>query len=302
MHANRKKSTTYLLLIIVLANLYACNSNKTSQTDNTPSLVDSLIQIHRIDEKTILVSFGVDAITAINTDKGIVVIDAGISTGLTKTCRKRIENEFNCSHFAYVINTHAHHDHNRGNSVFSEADVVGQENGSKEIEDQWKNTEKMKTSLGKVVKEYDDRLQISTPHSEEWYDNFKQKIRYQNAYHDALDRIPIKKPTISFPDSLVINMGDITFEMRYFGKCHSNSDILIYIPELKMLFTGDLMFSYGRPSIRDKTMAEREIWRKSLVWTEERMNNIETVIGGHGEFLTMDDLKAFVGIVYDKTK
>jgi len=293
------KLTTPLWLLILLVNLYACHSHNTSQKDNTACLLDSLIQIQQINEKTILVSFGAESISAIKTDKGIVLIDAGISTGLTSMFRKKIEYEFKGRHFTYVINTHAHHDHYRGNSVFPEAEIVGHENGLDEIESQWKDSEKVKASLEEILNEYKAKLQDCVPYSEEWYYNFQQKTRYQNAYNDALDSTPILKPTIIFSDDHVIHMGDITFEMKYFGKCHSNSDIFIYVPELKMLFSGDLMFQYGRPSIRDNTMTEKEIWLKSLAWTEERIHNIEKVIGGHGEILTVDDLKAFVGIIDD---
>jgi cyclase len=120
-----------------------------------------------------------------------------------------------------------------------------------------------------------------------------QIIRYQSAYHDAKKKVPIKKPDILFLDSLTINMGDVTFELKYFGRCHSKSDILVYIPELNVLFAGDLMFQYGRPSIRDKSMAEKDIWYRAVEWTEKRMPYIETVIGGHGQIFAKDDLLTF---------
>lgn len=293
------KLTTPLLLLLLPVILYTCQSNKTSLSDKSNSLIDSLIQIQRINEKTITVSFGADAISAIKTEQGIVVIDAGISTGLTSMFRKKIENEFQGSPFTYVINTHAHHDHYRGNSVFPEAEIVGHENGIESIENQWNDPEKMQEFLKSIAGEYKTKLQNSVPNSEEWYENFQQLIRYQFAYDDAIGMIPILKPTIIFFEAHVIHMGNITLEMQYFGKCHSNSDILIFVPELRLLFTGDLMFQYGRPSIHDKTMAEKEIWLKSLAWIEKRMHYIDTVIGGHGQLLSVDDLTAFVGIIND---
>ena len=221
------------------------------------------------------------------------MIDAGISTRLTSTFKNRISETFRSEHFAYVINTHAHHDHNRGNSVFNTARVVGHVNGVKEIDQQWEYPEKTKIALGKIVKEYDSTLQECRQNSEEWFDAFTQKTRYQYAYNDAVNAIPIKKPDIAFPDSLDIDMGDITFELKYFGQCHSRSDILIYVPELKLLFTGDLMFRYGRPSIVDKTMGEKDLWINAIRWIENRMDHIDLVIGGHGQQMSVDDLKSF---------
>jgi glyoxylase-like metal-dependent hydrolase (beta-lactamase superfamily II) len=247
-----------------------------------------------------MVLFGSDAITAINTKNGIVVIDAGISTGLTSKYKDRIKTEFQSDNFAYVINTHAHHDHNRGNSVFNKSKIVGYENGLKEIEKQWEDPEKVKKAIGKIVEEYELKFQKYEQNSEEWYDAFKQKTRYQNSYNDVENLIPIKKPNITFSDSFNIDMRNITFELKYFGKCLSISDILIYVPELKLLFTGDLMFQYGRPSINDKTMADKELWVKAIRWLEKRMYNIDKVIGGHGQIMSIDDLKSFNKIMLEQ--
>lgn len=282
----------FLVSFLISFNQYAQDIDN-NQTDKINRLVDSLIQINRINDKTIMVLFGSDAITAINTNKGIILIDAGISTGLTSKFRDQIKTEFQSDSFVYVINTHAHHDHNRGNSVFNKSKIVGHENGSKEIENQWEDPEKVKKAVGKIIEEYELELQKYEQNSEGWYNAFKQKTRYQNSYNDVENLIPIMKPDITFSDSLNIDMRNITFELKYFGKCHSISDILIYVPELKLLFTGDLMFQYGRPSINDKTMSDKDLWVKAIHWLEKRMYNIDLVIGGHGQIMSIDDLKSF---------
>lgn len=289
-----------LYIIAFLAGLHACNQNSTPPAEDSLSLIDSLIQIQRINERFVLVSFGAEAVSAINTEKGIVLVDAGISTGLTKTYRQKIEQEFQHSHFAYVINTHAHPDHCRGNSVFPQAEVVGHKNGPAEMEDYWNDPQSVENSLRTIVEEYKAKLQDCPPHSEEWYNNFTQVIRYQSAYRDAIKKVPIRIPDLLFEDSLTINMGDVTFELKYFGRCHSNSDILIYIPELHILFTGDLMLQYGRPSIREKFLAEKDIWHSAVAWTEKRMPYIETVIGGHGQVFAKDELKSFNRNILEK--
>lgn len=278
---------------VLIVSLVSCNLHGPPDAGKINFLIDSLIQVNRINEKTVLVSFGSDAITAINTEEGIVLIDAGISTQLTKKYRKKIEDEFNNSTFAYVINTHAHHDHIRGNSVFPEAEVAGHINGLKETEKYWEDGDRIKQNLLKIVGEYDAGMQNSQLYSDEWFENFKQKTRYQFSYYDAENSIPVLNASISFLDTLNIMSGDITFEMKYFGTCHSNSDIVIYVPELKLLFTGDLMFQYGKPSIDDTAKKDRDLWIKAIRWIEIRKNNIETIVGGHGQILTPDDLQTF---------
>ncbi|MBK6965214.1 MAG: MBL fold metallo-hydrolase [Bacteroidales bacterium] len=264
-----------------------------ASSDDVSPKIDSLIEIHKLNEQCSLINFGYDAITAINTSKGIVVIDAGISTGLTSRYRKIIENEFQGSNFACVINTHGHPDHVGGNSVFSESVIIGHSNCSEEIAGQWKNPEKVIKSLNSVVEGCEVKLKASEPGTQEWNENFTQKIRYLNAYNDARNMVPVRQPDSTFSDSLNLDMGNVRLEMFYFGKCHSTSDILIFLPGMKILFIGDLFFKYGRPSLNDNLMTDRDRWKKSAQWLENRMDHIEFIICGHGQMLSIDDLKDF---------
>lgn len=264
-----------------------------SPSDDTSLKIDSLIEIHKLNEQCLLINFGYDAIAAINTSKGIVVIDAGISSGLTARYRIIVENEFQSNDFAYVINTHGHPDHVGGNSVFRESGIIGHSSCTEEIAGQWKNPEKVINRLSSIVEEYDVKLQTCEPGTHEWNENFTQKIRYLNAYEDARNFVPVKQPDHTFSDSLNLDMGDVRLEMFYFGKCHSNSDILIYVPGMKILFIGDLFFKYGKPGISDSLMTEKDRWKKAIQWLENRIGHIEYIIGGHGQMLSVNDLKDF---------
>ncbi len=256
--------------------------------------IDSLITINRLNENAMLVSFGADAVTAISTMEGIVVIDAGISARLTSRYRKRIENEFQPTRFMYVINTHGHHDHTRGNIVFSDAVIIGHVNSIREIERQNNNRERAAASLKRIAGEYDLKQQQSEQGTEEWQENFTQKYRCLYAGEDISDSILIKVPDSVFTDSLSIRLTDITFEMFYFGNYHSESDILVFVPELKLLFTGDLFTRYGRPSVNENLLPDEDRRKMSDAWLKERMGTIETIITGHGQILGCEDLEAFI--------
>ncbi|MDP4222159.1 MAG: MBL fold metallo-hydrolase [Bacteroidota bacterium] len=263
--------------------------------------IDSLIEIQKISKQCILIKFGADALAAINTKKGIIVIDAGISSGLTARYRKIIENEFEGNDFTYVINSHGHPDHYGGNGIFVEARIIGHVNCLQEISEQLNNPGKRLKNLSNVVEDYDQQLKASESNTVEWKEIFTQKTRYLNAYNDAKNLVPVKQPDITFSDRLNIDMGDATLEMIYFGKCHSNSDILIYIPEMAILFTGDLFSKYGRPDINDTLMTDRERWHQAIQWIEKRMINIKTIIDGHGDILSVDDLMSFNNNILNKS-
>jgi glyoxylase-like metal-dependent hydrolase (beta-lactamase superfamily II) len=296
----KNKKLLFLLIYLMINAIFACNPQRELQIDDNAERIDSLIKFQKINEKTIVISFGTDAITAIKTEKGIVIIDAGISTGLTNRYKKRIEAEFNSNNFTYLINTHGHPDHIGGNNVFTAVKIVGQENCLQEISEQNLNPEKHRLDLKRIVDDYDLQLQKTKPHTREWDALYTQKIRYLYAYYDVINNTGINKPDITFPDSLNIDMEDVTFKIIYFGKCHSNSDIYIFVPELKILFIGDLFSPYGRPSISDSMMTDKDRWRQTVQWIEQRMNNIEKIIGGHGQILLINDLKSFNSNIMSK--
>jgi len=258
------------------------------------STIFSLISRNYIEKNVLLISFGTDAITAINTQKGIVVIDAGISTYLTSIYRRIIEDAFPDKKFIYVINTHAHHDHYGGNSVFPGTRIIGHENCHEEISKQWENPDRIVKNLQNIIDEYSKELSEYKPNTSDWNYAYTQKIRYWYALEDVKNNIPVLQPQITFSDSLHIDMGNVTLELRYFGSFHSNSDVLIYVPEQNLLFTGDLMFKYGRPALDQQHMNDNERWQEGIDWIKKRLQGIDVVIGGHGQVLSGDDLQAFI--------
>jgi len=276
-----------------ILSLPGCISGQDDANRTDSQKIDSLINVQKLNSRTILVNFGYDAVSAINTESGIVIIDAGISTGLTSRYRKIIENEFSREDLIYVINTHGHHDHNRGNSVFSNCKIVGHVNCLEEISQWCSNQEKIASGFRNIVEDYEKKLKKSVQNTTEWKDLFTQRIRYLNAYYDLKFKLPFKKPDITFSDSLKLDLEDITVEMIYFGKCHSTSDILIHVPEIKTIFTGDLFSRYGRPDIIDTSVTDRDKWKRAINWIENRTTNIEKVIDGHGEILSINDLNLF---------
>jgi glyoxylase-like metal-dependent hydrolase (beta-lactamase superfamily II) len=289
------KTHIYLLVIAVLAPNVASISGCMGQTlkNNEGQKIDSLIRVQSINTETILVTFGPDAVTAIHTDSGIVVIDAGISTGLTARYKAIIEQEFQDHRFLYVIHSHAHHDHVRGNSVFGDAQIVGHESCCKAILELGTEPKQKLERFRALIDMFDLQTRDSSRSETERTDAFYQKIRCSEAYEDIRNQKPIRVPDILFSDSLTIESGNMTFELFYFGECHSESDILIFVPDLGLLFTGDLFTTYGRPSISETNIPDRERCRKSILHIQDRMNHIKTVIGGHGQILTVEDLEAF---------
>lgn len=285
----------------ILGGLFGFAENPQSGGENSAPAIDSLITVQVIGDRVVIVKLGFDAVTAINTRKGIVVIDAGISNRLTAKYRKTIEEAFGCKDFAYLINTHSHSDHTGGNQVFSDAGIIAHENCKAEMA-AGTNREKSISGLQKIVDEYTPKLNELPSDSPEWNETYIQRLLYQSALDDWQTDRKVTFPTRTFADSLCLDMGDVHFELCWFGRAHSGSDILIHIPELKVLMTGDLFFPYGRPSLRDFDASDTKQWEVAVVWLKRRLSGIDLVIGGHGQLMGRDDLVSFLEIMERKRK
>lgn len=85
-------------------------------------------------------------------------------------------------------------------------------------------------------------------------------------------------PDETFIESKIIALGAIRVELRHFGNAHTPGDIVVWLPESKTLFTGDLGFS-GR-LLAILPIGSTSGWVSGL----ERLNELapRTVIPGHG--------------------
>ena len=64
-------------------------------------------------------------ITVIETQKGLVCIETEFVPSVMKAIKKAAEKELGRNDWAYVINTHSHLHHAKGNAAFPETQIIG---------------------------------------------------------------------------------------------------------------------------------------------------------------------------------
>ena len=71
--------------------------------------------------------------------------------------------------------------------------------------------------------------------------------------------------------------GNREIQLSYHGRAHSNSDILLYLPDDKVLFVGDLAVNKTVPAFPDGHISN---WIQVL----EQVKNVDadTIVPGHG--------------------
>lgn len=280
-----KKTITFFVLVLlsVHLNLFAQEVKVTKITDNVS-----------------VFNFSIESncnLVAISSDDGIILVDTENSVTTMEIVKKTIQKEFPGKKFIYIINTHAHSHHCGGNAVFKDVPIIAHENIVEDM--QWLlNGVKDDEMIQKILTLYENKIT-----------EYKQSLKGQNDTSEAAkiqeiieywkkgkqeieEGFKIFVPNIRFSDRMTIQLKDVTLNLIYFGKGHSNSDILIHIPEEKVLISGAVI---GRniPNTHAWHEIDRDItrWISVLKMLSENMNDIEYVIPGHGEIINPEQVK-----------
>src|SRR6187551_1166539 len=73
-------------------------------------------------------------------------------------------------------------------------------------------------------------------------------------YYEDTPGTPIGLPRVTFSDELSVNLSGKEIRAKYFGRGHTNGDVIIYFPDLKTIHTGDLFL--GRQAGRGGAAAQ----------------------------------------------
>jgi cyclase len=236
-------------------------------------------------------------VTAISTAKRIIIIDTGVSWSFGKGFRKIVEHEFNCNDdFIYVINTHADRDHTFGNQAFKDAIIVRHENcykSLKKLEMEWDAKKDEYVSLHK------DRAEKNIRELEETNIDLGQASRKRRLLatnnliaSDLSEGQEIILPNLTFNDQMTLYSGEITLHLYYLGEGHSDSDILIYVPQENIIVVGDafiksMLICYMK---QDKFDMSKHSDILNAVLNDGAQ--IKYVVCGHGSIMTFDEILA----------
>jgi glyoxylase-like metal-dependent hydrolase (beta-lactamase superfamily II) len=122
----------------------------------------------------------------------------------------------------------------------------------------------------------------------------------------AVDSIPgLTRPTITFSGTMSVWLGRLEVRLMQLGRGHTKGDTVVWLPDEKVLFSGDLVEYGATPYTGDAYLAE---WPRTL-------DNIaalgaRALVPGRGDALTtpetvkaaLDGTRAFVTQMYESVK
>ncbi len=153
-----------------------------------------------------------------------------------------------------VVNTHANGDHCWGNGVLPSAtEIIASAKGAAEME------ELPPAQLGKLVKASKASLKYGLPANlllrligTLGPAHFKQipaaapfVVHAFGAYD--FDSVTLRPPTRTFEGALSLDVGGRAVELVEVGPAHTKGDVLVHVPDAKVVFTGDILFADAHP-------------------------------------------------------
>lgn len=163
-----------------------------------------------------------------------------------------------------LINTHSHGDHTHGNFMFApDAAIIAHERCRREI-----------IAAGRTVGALFPTIEFG-----DWV---------------------VAPPTVTFEDRLNVYIDDLRVELMFVGPAHTTNDIVAWIPDRKLLFTGDIIFNGGTPFALGGSVGG---WLDALDRIEAL--GAETIVPGHGAVCgpaAIADVRAYLQWVWDTGK
>ena len=192
------------------------------------------------------------ATVALATRQGIVVIDTSLIRSDDARVRSVIEKEFGRRDFRYLINTHHHHDHTAGNQVYADATIVGHKNvpAGMRSELTGEGLAKLVKSFEAMFKSWEEGIRHEEPGSRNYRLGREGLALIPMAIAELQNGLIPTYPTILFDKSLVLDMGDVTLELYSFAGVHSDSDIVVFVPEEGLVAVGDMWPDTLMPYLR----------------------------------------------------
>lgn len=99
--------------------------------------------------------------------------------------------------------------------------------------------------------------------------------------------LEVRPPDVTFSDAMTLHLGDRPAELIHVGPAHTRSDVLVWLPQERVLFAGDLVFAGGQPFLVEGSLAG---YPPALARIREL--EPEILVPGHGPVRRGDQIPA----------
>ena len=215
--------------------------------------------------------------TILDTGDGLVVIDTLATMPATRAALPHIRG-FSDAPVRVVVNTHLDADHTAGNHLFPGATIVCHANGRRHLAER---------IFDDPSSEREIRAMVAGLEASASGGNTDPRVaRYVAMYRSLLDGFGdyvFAPPTLLVAGGSCVSLGGTVLELHHFGPAHTDADLMVWIPEERLLLAGDAIAGSGvAPAVHAAHggsvlgMAETNRQVRRLVGADTR------IVPGHG--------------------
>jgi len=219
-------------------------------------------------------------------DDGVLVVDTFFTPQAAEELIESISAETK-QPIKYALNTHYHLDHSGGNQVFASRSIPIIAHDNVMLWQTTKNRRFLPTAEELQKRRTDAAKQLSEAPSDQTDKHVQLERQLRRI--DALLTIKLTNPTVTFSTGTVhLHLGQrevILFTLPG----HTGGDILAYVPDANVVFTGDMSWRKTLPNLVDATVSD---WIVSLD-TLLKEHPSAKFVPGHGEVATAEDVREF---------
>jgi glyoxylase-like metal-dependent hydrolase (beta-lactamase superfamily II) len=234
------------------------------------------------------------------TNDGVVVVDSHSKPSAAYALYKEIQGVTR-QPIRKVINTHFHWDHWQGNQVYAETspdlEIITSERTKENLtrpdagNGGISGIEKQLTTLPKEIEKLKDDILKAT--DAEQKARMEANLQQAEAYLEELKHLKPTFPTRTVAQSMTLQEGGRDIELLLLGRGHTDGDLYIYLPQEKIVATGDALIDW-MPFLND---GFPEDWVQTLTALEKF--DFEHIIPGHGDVRPKEHLTFFRGYLAD---
>jgi cyclase len=274
------------LLFLLVAAAGAAFADSSSVKERTATkLTDGIYEIRHRDARN---GFPQGNTTVIIGDREVLVVD---SCYLSSSAREDIAQirTWTDKPIRYLLNTHWHADHTRGNGVYFDAfpsiNIISQTATRELIKgfyaDHPENAVSVALRGTAVYKRYLEtgKTDDGTALTEGDKKQVKELLAGIDSVVAEFTNLVPRLPNMTFDRELDLDLGNREVQIKFLGRGNTAGDAIAYLPKEKILIAGDLVVHPG-PYMGSGFPSE---WSAAL----EKMiaMNPETIVPGHGEIL-----------------
>ncbi len=166
-----------------------------------------------------------------------------------------------------VVNTHANADHTFGNGLVKDAEIIASEASASE----WDGFPP--EALAEMMRNTDQMGDVGAFFAERF-----SAFDFENC--------ELVGPSRTFSGRLDVKVGDKSIELIEVGPAHTLGDILIHVPDNKVLYTGDILFIGGTPIIWAGPVGN---WIEACELIMDL--DVDVIVPGHGPIADKADVR-----------